>query len=113
MVSYLPLRRAVALVTLVATAGLILLGSTVRMTESGMGCRSWPLCNGAIGPVGGFHSLLEQSHRYLADRSCAPLGRRTGRSLAADAERGYEQQVHARTLRATSAGDHGHCQVGS
>lgn len=55
-----------SLVTLVLTYGLVVLGSTVRVTESGMGCASWPLCNGHIGLVGGFHALLEQSHRYLA-----------------------------------------------
>ncbi len=31
-----------------------------------MGCRSWPLCNGQVGPATGFHALLEESHRYLA-----------------------------------------------
>lgn len=56
----------VALTTLAATYALALLGSTVRVTESGMGCPSWPLCDGRIGPVDQFHALLEQSHRYLA-----------------------------------------------
>jgi len=55
-----------SLVTLVLTYGLVVLGSTVRVTESGMGCASWPLCNGHIGFAGGYHALLEQSHRYLA-----------------------------------------------
>ncbi|MDA8343028.1 MAG: hypothetical protein M0007_12495, partial [Actinomycetota bacterium] len=32
-----------SLVTLVLTYGLVVLGSTVRVTESGMGCASWPL----------------------------------------------------------------------
>jgi cytochrome c oxidase assembly protein subunit 15 len=45
---------------------LVVLGSTVRVTDSGMGCASWPLCNGHIGFAGGYHALLEQSHRYLA-----------------------------------------------
>jgi heme A synthase len=44
----------------------VLLGDTVRVTESGMGCRSWPLCNGSLGLSGNLHALLEQSHRYLA-----------------------------------------------
>jgi len=44
----------------------LLLGDTVRVTESGMGCRSWPLCNGSLGLGGSLHALLEQSHRYLA-----------------------------------------------
>lgn len=45
---------------------LVILGSTVRVTESGMGCPGWPLCYGALGPIDRFHALLEQSHRYLA-----------------------------------------------
>lgn len=52
--------------TLVATYLLIVLGSTVRVTNSGMGCPGWPLCYGQIGPVDHVHALLEQSHRYLA-----------------------------------------------
>ncbi|MHB8287774.1 MAG: COX15/CtaA family protein [Acidimicrobiales bacterium] len=58
--------RLSAISTAVATYLLVILGSTVRVTESGMGCRGWPLCDGALGPrVDHFHSLMEQSHRYL------------------------------------------------
>ncbi len=53
-----------AAVTAVATYALLVLGSTVRVTDSGMGCPDWPLCNGRVGPVGGTHALWEQSHRY-------------------------------------------------
>ncbi len=56
---------ALAIATMVATYALVVLGSTVRVTNSGMGCPSWPLCYGHIGPVDRFHALLEQSHRYL------------------------------------------------
>ena len=55
-----------SLVTLGFTYALVVLGSTVRVTESGMGCSSWPLCNGQIGLVGNSHALIEQGHRYLA-----------------------------------------------
>ena len=58
--------RILAVTTAVATYALIVLGSTVRVTNSGMGCPSWPLCAGHVGPIYEFHPLLEQSHRYLA-----------------------------------------------
>ena len=54
-----------SLATMVATYCLVVLGSTVRVTNSGMGCRGWPLCTGQVGPIAQFHPLLEQSHRYL------------------------------------------------
>ena len=55
----------VAIVTSLLAYGLVVLGSTVRVTNSGMGCPSWPLCYGHYGPVDQYHALLEQSHRYL------------------------------------------------
>lgn len=58
--------KALTLTILVATYLLIVLGSTVRVTESGMGCKGWPLCSGQIGPIDRFHPIMEQSHRYLA-----------------------------------------------
>jgi cytochrome c oxidase assembly protein subunit 15 len=57
---------ALAVATALGAYALVVLGSTVRATQSGMGCSSWPLCDGHIGPVDRFHALLEQSHRYLA-----------------------------------------------
>ncbi len=61
-----PALRAASMSTLVATYCLVVLGSTVRVTESGMGCKGWPLCDNQIGPIGSYHTLLEQAHRYLA-----------------------------------------------
>ena len=55
-----------SLATVAATYCLIVLGSAVRVTNSGMGCAGWPLCAGQVGPIAQFHPLLEQSHRYLA-----------------------------------------------
>jgi cytochrome c oxidase assembly protein subunit 15 len=54
-----------AVATLVATIGLIVLGSAVRVTNSGMGCKGWPLCSGQVGPISHFHPMMEQSHRFL------------------------------------------------
>ncbi|MCL4421562.1 MAG: COX15/CtaA family protein [Actinobacteria bacterium] len=58
--------RRLSIATVVVTYLLVVLGDTVRVTQSGMGCRSWPLCNGNLGLVGNYHAMLEQSHRYLA-----------------------------------------------
>ncbi|WP_298344118.1 COX15/CtaA family protein [Ferrimicrobium sp.] len=58
--------RRVSLIALIATYLLVVLGSTVRVTHSGMGCRSWPLCNGHLAPIDNFHSAMEQFHRYIA-----------------------------------------------
>ena len=58
--------RWLSAVTLIATYCLIVLGSTVRVTNSGMGCPGWPLCSGQFGPIDKFSPLIEQSHRYLA-----------------------------------------------
>ena len=45
---------------------LIIYGSHVRVTDSGMGCPDWPLCKGSVDPFQGFHAFMEQTHRYLA-----------------------------------------------
>lgn len=55
-----------AISSAVATFILIIYGSHVRVTDSGMGCPDWPLCKGSIGPFQGFHAFMEQTHRYLA-----------------------------------------------
>ncbi len=54
-----------AIASMILSYGLVVLGSTVRVTNSGMGCPSWPLCYGHYGPVDQYNALLEQSHRYL------------------------------------------------
>ena len=58
--------RAVTAASLIAAWLLVVLGDTVRVTESGMGCASWPSCNGSFGLPLAYHAFLEQSHRYLA-----------------------------------------------
>ena len=71
--SYGPMNRIftkwlpiVAISAAVTTYILIIYGSHVRVTDSGMGCPDWPLCKGSIGPFQGFHAFMEQTHRYLA-----------------------------------------------
>lgn len=46
--------------------GLIVLGSVVRTTGSGLACPDWPLCQGRILPPLEFHVLIEWSHRAVA-----------------------------------------------
>jgi len=58
--------RTVTAASLIAVYLLVVLGDTVRVTESGMGCASWPSCNGSLGLPLTYHAFLEQSHRYLA-----------------------------------------------
>ena len=58
--------RTLAVIIAASTYLLVVLGSTVRVSNSGMGCSSWPLCDGRVGPIDHLYPLLEQSHRYLA-----------------------------------------------
>ena len=55
-----------AVTSALAAYVLIVFGSHVRVTDSGMGCPDWPLCDGSAGPLHDFHALMEQTHRYLA-----------------------------------------------
>lgn len=43
----------------------ITLGTTVRVSQSGLGCPDWPLCHGRLYPVLDVHSIIEFSHRAL------------------------------------------------
>lgn len=61
-----PLARLFPLSAAVSSYVLIVFGSHVRVSESGMGCPDWPLCYGQPGPILEFHALMEQGHRYLA-----------------------------------------------
>lgn len=64
--------RAFQLVARMATAtaglmfGLIVVGSIVRTTGSGLSCPDWPLCRGHLIPPMQFNVLMEWLHRLIA-----------------------------------------------
>ena len=63
-------QRIFALIVLVAQAGITFTGSLVRVTGSGLGCDTWPLCHeGSLFPVPGanplVHQLIEFGNRTL------------------------------------------------
>ncbi len=65
--------RRLALVTLVATFLLIVLGGLVRVSDSGLGCgpggsgfHGWPLCQGDVVPGVDINTIIEYSHRTVA-----------------------------------------------
>ncbi len=54
------------IIALVAVYLNIVSGALVRVTNSGLGCPDWPLCNGKPTPPLQFHGLIEFSNRVLA-----------------------------------------------
>jgi heme A synthase len=65
--------RRLALVTLLLTFALIVLGGVVRVSDSGLGCgpgdsgfHGWPLCNGDVVPGASIHTAIEYTHRTVA-----------------------------------------------
>src|SRR5215218_414108 len=65
---HLPLRayQRLTLATALATWVLIVLGGVVRATESGLGCATWPMCDGSLLPRLEYHQLIEWNHRFFA-----------------------------------------------
>ena len=58
--------QRLGIVTLLGVLALIALGATVRVTESGLACPDWPLCNGRAIPGGDYHVWIEWTHRLVA-----------------------------------------------
>ncbi len=58
--------QRLALATAIATYILVVIGGTVRVTNSGLACPDWPTCNGSIVPAFNHHVLIEYTHRIFA-----------------------------------------------
>ena len=62
----LPSFERLAVITWVALYVNFCSGALVRVTNSGLGCPDWPLCNGRATPPFAGHAVIEFSNRLLA-----------------------------------------------
>ena len=58
--------RKVTYVALAALTLIVFTGAAVRLTDSGLGCPTWPRCYGHIYPPVGLHPLIEFGNRALS-----------------------------------------------
>jgi heme a synthase len=60
--------RALALASLIANVGIVVTGGAVRLTGSGLGCPTWPKCDGSsyvTTAAMGYHGQIEFTNRTL------------------------------------------------
>lgn len=60
--------RRLALASLVANVAIVVTGGAVRLTGSGLGCPTWPRCDGSsyvTTPAMGYHGVIEFTNRTL------------------------------------------------
>jgi heme A synthase len=60
-----PFFASLAVVALVSTVALIMVGSIVRVTGNGLGCPDWPLCHGRAVPPLMLSAWVEFTHRLF------------------------------------------------
>ncbi|MBO54173.1 MAG: hypothetical protein CL886_00775 [Dehalococcoidia bacterium] len=70
--------KVVSVITVVCVFLLIVLGSVVRVTDSGLGCPDWPLCYGKVLPPLETTAIIEYLHRFVASVIVGPLIIATG-----------------------------------
>lgn len=58
--------RLLALASALSAWALVAVGGVVRVTESGLGCPDWPLCEGGVVPGERRAPVIEYSHRATA-----------------------------------------------
>ncbi|GGO81407.1 COX15/CtaA family protein [Wenjunlia tyrosinilytica] len=66
-----------ALATVVMSVVIVVTGGAVRLTESGLGCPTWPTCTAeSLTPTGqmGIHGAIEFGNRMLTYVLCAAVG---------------------------------------
>jgi cytochrome c oxidase assembly protein subunit 15 len=58
--------RALAYVALASLSVIVFTGALVRLTDSGLGCPTWPRCYGHVYPPVSLHPLIEFGNRALS-----------------------------------------------
>ncbi len=74
--------RRLALITILVTLGLIMLGAGVRLTDAGLGCPDWPGCYGHLTPTS------------AADKISAAVAEQGGEHGPVSMEKAWREMVH-------------------